>query len=136
MYLYKPAFGKNVGFSEFSTVQCCSIRIDMKTLAACYQSHFHEKGDFGKLADRSTEAVTNGCVDMEPCLLLPVFQQICGDLHSGGTTCEFQLSFHVSYFHAEFIQSTFAGVILYGIPSRLTTFRTVFIASYLCCICS
>ena len=93
MYLYKPAFRKNVGFLEFSAVQWCSIKIVMKALAACYQSHFHEKGDIGKLADHSTEAVTNGCVDMEPCLLLPVSQQICGDLHSGCTMCEFQLSF-------------------------------------------
>jgi hypothetical protein len=105
--------------------------------AACYQSHFHEKGDSGKLADHSTEAVTNGCVNLEPCLLLPVSQQICGDLHSDGTECEFQPSFQVSYFHAEFIQSSFPGVILYGIPSRLFTyFLTMFIASYLCSICS
>ena len=104
---------------EFSTVQWCSIKIDMKALAACYQLHFNEKGDFGKLADHSTEAVTNGCVDMKPCLLLLVSQQICGDLDSGGIACEFQLSFQVSYFHADFIQSTFPGVILYGIPSRL-----------------
>jgi len=94
-------------------------KIDMKALAACCQSHFHEKGDSGKLTDQSTEAVTNGCVDMEPCLLLPVSQQICGDSHSGATECEFQLSFQVSYCHAAFIQSTFAGVILYDIPSRL-----------------
>lgn len=118
IYLYKPAFRKNVGFSEFSTVRWCSIKIDMKALAAYYQPHFHKKGDFGKLADHSTEAVTNGCVDTEPSLLLPVSQQICGDLQWGGTTCEFQLSFQVACFHAEFIQSTFAGVILYGIPSR------------------
>jgi len=32
MYLYKPAFRKNVGFSEFSTVQWCNIKIDMKAL--------------------------------------------------------------------------------------------------------
>lgn len=108
-----------MGFSEFSAVRWCSIKIDMKALAACCQSHFGEKGDSGKLADHSTEAVTSGCVDMEPCLLLPVSQQIFGDLHSGGTECEFQLSFQISYFHAAFIQSTFAGVILYDIPSRL-----------------
>lgn len=94
-------------------------KIDMKALAACCQSHFHETGDSGKLTDHNTEAVTNGRADMEPCLLPPVSQQICGDSHSGGTECVFQLSFQVSYFHAAFIQSTFAGVILYGIHSRL-----------------
>jgi len=119
VYVYEPAFRKNVGFSEFSTAQWCIIKIDMKALCCCYQPHFHEKGDFGKLADHTTEAVTNGCVDTEHCLLLPMSQQICGDLHSGGTTCEFQLSFQVSCFHTEFFQSTLSGVILYGIPSRL-----------------
>jgi hypothetical protein len=43
---------------------------------------------------------------MAPSSVLPVSQQICGDLHSKGTKFESHLSFHLSCFHTSIIKFT------------------------------